>query len=245
MATGASASTEKLLAGSTALVTGGSQGIGLAVARDLGRMGARVAIAARHQDRLDRASGELAAEGLQTMAVAADVGQASSVSDLLRQVTDGFGPVDILVNSAGIGIFGAFHERSEADWDAVLNTNLKSVFLMSRAVAPEMIRHGSGQIINISSLAGKNAFARGGLYCASKWGLMGLTACMAEELRVHGIRVSVVCPGSVDTEFSPHAGRDPATLLEADDVAHAVAMLVTEGPHSFISEVDLRPRKKP
>jgi 3-oxoacyl-[acyl-carrier protein] reductase len=246
MATNAQSPSEgSSLAGSVALITGGSQGIGLAIARRLGRMGARVAICARHQESLDQAAGELRAGGFQVLAVPADVRSASAVADLVRQVAAGFGPIDILINNAGVGIFGLFHESSEADWDAVLNTNLKSVFLVSRAVAPEMIRRGRGQIVNISSLAGKNAFAKGGLYCASKWGLMGLTACMAEELRVHGIRVSVVCPGSVATEFSSHSGRAPETLLQADDVAHAVAMLVTEGPHSFISEVDLRPRKKP
>jgi 3-oxoacyl-[acyl-carrier protein] reductase len=245
MVAGEQGAGEKPLAGSIALITGGSQGIGFAVARRLGRMGARVAICARHGDRLDRASGELAAEGLEAMGVAADVGRATDVTNLLQEVAARFGPVDILVNNAGIGIFGTFYGCSEEEWDAVLNTNLKSAFLLSRAVAPEMIRRGRGQIVNIASLAGKNAFAKGGLYCASKWGLMGLTSCMAEDLRAHGIRVSVVCPGSVATDFSPHAGRDPATLLEADDVAHAVAMLVTEGPRSFISEVDLRPRKKP
>jgi 3-oxoacyl-[acyl-carrier protein] reductase len=111
-------------------------------------------------------------------------------------------------------------------------------------VTPGMIRLGRGHIINISSLASKSAFSGGAIYCASKWGLMGLTGCMAEELRAHGIRVSAICPGSVATEFSPHAGRNPATLLQPDDVAHAVAMLITQSPQSFISEVDVRPLRK-
>jgi len=134
---------------------------------------------------------------------------------------------------------------SEADWDAVLDTNLKSVFLVTRAVAPGMIERKRGHIVNISSLAGKNAFANGGIYCASKWGLMGLTACMAEDLRAHNIRVSAICPGSVATDFSPHTGRDTSKLLQPDDVAHAVATLVTQAPQSFISEIDLRPTQKP
>ena len=163
---------------------------------------------------------------------------------MVERIGSQLGPVDILVNSAGIGIFGAFHERSEAEWDTVLNTNLKSVFLVSRAVAPEMIRRRRGHIVNISSLAGKSAFPNGGLYCASKWGLMGLGNCMAEELRVHGIRVSTVSPGSVAMDFSPHSGRDVEKLLQPDDVAHAVAMILTEGPRSFISEVLLRPVQK-
>jgi NADP-dependent 3-hydroxy acid dehydrogenase YdfG len=122
---------------------------------------------------------------------------------------------------------------------------LKSVFFVSRAVIPGMIQRHGGDIINISSLAGKNTFAGGGIYCASKWGLQGLSGCMAEDLRAHGIRVSVVCPGSVATEFTGRGPKDPSKVLTADDVAHAVAMIATQGPQSFLSEVQLRPVTKP
>ena len=108
-----------------------------------------------------------------------------------------------------------------------------------------MIRAYSGHIINISSLTGKNALPNGAAYAASKWGLNGLTYSVAEELRAHNVRASVICPGSVDTEFSPHAGKDPSKMLQSEDVAHAVAMLVTQAPQSFISEVLLRPTQKP
>jgi NAD(P)-dependent dehydrogenase (short-subunit alcohol dehydrogenase family) len=153
----------------------------------------------------------------------------------------------LLINNAGIGNpgFGAVQEKSERDWDLVLNTNLKSVFLVSRAVAPRMIERRRGDIINISSLAGKNTFAGGGLYCASKWGLQGLAGCMAEDLRPYGIRVSLICPGSVATEFSGRGPKDPTKVLTAEDVAHAVAMVALQGPQSFISEVHLRPVTKP
>jgi NADP-dependent 3-hydroxy acid dehydrogenase YdfG len=153
--------------------------------------------------------------------------------------------VEILVNNAGIGYFDPTHEASEHDWDSVLDTNLKSVFLMSKAVAPGMIERSGGHIINIASLAGKNAFRGGGIYCASKWGLLGLTECMAEDLRQYGIRVSAICPGSVATEFSPHAGKDASKMLQADDIAHAVEMIVTQAPQSFISEILMRPTQKP
>ena len=126
-----------------------------------------------------------------------------------------------------------------------MNTNLKSVFLVSKQVALRMIPRKSGDIINISSLAGKNTFAGGGLYCASKWGLQGLTGCMAEDLRAHGIRVSAICPGSVATDFSGRGAKDPAKVLTADDVAHTVAMIALQGPQSFISEIHLRPVAKP
>ena len=126
-----------------------------------------------------------------------------------------------------------------------LDTNLKAVFLVSKAVIPGMIRLQTGHIINIASLAGKSAFAGGAIYCASKWGLLGLTQCMAEDLRPHGIRVSAVCPGSVNTEFSPHAGKDPRKMLQPEDVARVVETIVTQEPQSFISEVSLRPTQKP
>jgi 3-oxoacyl-[acyl-carrier protein] reductase len=119
------------------------------------------------------------------------------------------------------------------------------VFLLSKAVAPAMIQRRSGHIVNIASLAGKNAFAGGSIYCASKWGLLGMTECMAEDLRPFGIRVSAVCPGTVATEFSPHAGKDPKKMLQPEDVAHAVEMILTQAPQSFISEVLLRPTQKP
>ena len=236
--------TDLPLSGKTALVTGASRGIGHAIASRLGRLGASVAICARSGDEIERAAASLRDEGIKALSLVADVSQAAQVQRIVERACRQLGQIEILVNNAGVGIFGAFHERSESDWDAVIGTNLKGVFLTSRAVVPRMIRLGRGHIINISSLASKSAFAGGAIYCASKWGLMGLTGCMAEDLRAHGIRVSVVCPGSVATEFSPHAGRDPSTLLQPEDVAHAVAMLVTQSPQSFISEVDIRPLRK-
>lgn len=227
------------------LVTGASRGIGRAIAARLGRMGASVAICARKRDEIESTAAAFRKEGIKTLPIMADVTRAEDVQKMIEETCSQLGEIEILVNNAGIGVFGPVYERTESDWDAVLNTNLKAVFLASRAVALRMVRLGRGHIINISSLASKSAFAGGAIYCASKWGLMGLTACMAEDLRAHGVRVSVICPGSVATEFSPHAGRDPATLLQPEDVAHAVAMLVTQGSHSFISEVDVRPLRKP
>jgi NADP-dependent 3-hydroxy acid dehydrogenase YdfG len=208
-------------------------------------MSARVAICGRDQGKLDQAVSILRGEKIETLAVQADVARDSDLCALVQKTRDEFGPIDILVNNAGIGLFGPFHEFGEADWNRVIDSNLKSVFLASRAVAPEMIRRQTGHIINISSLAGKSAFAGGAIYCASKWGLLGLTGSMAEDLRACGIRVSAICPGSVATDFSGHGGKDPSKLLQPDDVAHAVAALVTQAPGSFISEVHIRPTRKP
>jgi 3-oxoacyl-[acyl-carrier protein] reductase len=233
------------VAGQVALVTGASRGIGLATARELGQMGARISICGRDRARLEQAAQSLRTHGIEVMAIAGDVTRSADVASMIAQTQRGVGPIEILVNNAGIGIFRPFHLHSETVWDAVINTNLKSMFLTCRAIAPEMMKRRTGHIINISSLAGKNTFVNGAIYCASKWGVLGLSGCMAEELRAYGIRVSTICPGSVATEFSPHVGKDPAKMLHAEDVAHAVAALVTQAPGSFISEVLMRPTEKP
>ena len=236
----------KSLAGKTALVTGASRGIGFAIARKLGRMGAKVGICAREADRLEEAAALLRTEEIEVDAVSADVTNAAEIAALVAKTEKSLGSIEILVNNAGIGYFGPVQEADEKNWDAVLDTNLKSVFLLTKAVAPGMIGRRSGHIINIASLAGKNAFKGGAIYCASKWGLMGLTESAAEDLREYGIRVSVICPGSVATEFgSPASKKDPRKMLQPDDIAHAVEMLVTQAPQSFISEVLIRPTQKP
>lgn len=233
------------LKGQHALITGASRGIGLAIARRLGQMGARISICGRDEQSLDAARSQLQKEGIDAFSFAANVADSRQVSALVEAASAKFGHIEILVNNAGIGRFGPANQLSETDWDTVLDTNLKGVFLVSRAVMEGMISRGRGHIVNISSLAGKNSFVGGSIYCASKWGLLGLTYSMAEDLRAHGIRVAAVCPGSVATEFSPHAGKDPRKMLQAEDVAHAVAMILTEAPQSFISEVLLRPTQKP
>lgn len=237
---------EPLLA-RVALVTGGSRGIGKAIACKLAQLGASVCICGRNPDSLKAAANEIASNGARVLSRPADVTKLAHINALVRDTESQLGPISLLVNNAGIGNpgFGPIQEKSEADWDAVLDTNLKSAFLVSRTVAPLMIQRRGGDIVNISSLAGKNTFAGGALYCASKWGLQGLTGCMAEDLRQYGIRVSVICPGSVATDFSGRGPKDPTKVLTAEDVAHAVAMLVTQGPQSFISEVHLRPLAKP
>ena len=235
------------LAGQVALITGSSRGIGKAISKKLALLGASVCLCGRHPEALDATAREFAEFSSRVLALPADVTSFRDVSSLVQTTEEKLGPITLLVNNAGIGKpgFGPVQDKSDTDWDLVLNTNLKSVFLVSRAVAPLMIQRRRGDIINISSLAGKYTFAGGGIYCASKWGILGLSGCMAEDLRAYGIRVSVICPGSVATEFSGRGPKDPAKALTPDDVAHAVAMLALQGPQSFISEVHLRPVSKP
>jgi 3-oxoacyl-[acyl-carrier protein] reductase len=236
----------KTLEGKVAIITGASRGIGLAVAHRLGTLGAKLSLCARDAHKLESAAGELRAAGVAgVFSAAVDVTHGEQILAFVQNTDKALGPVAILVNNAGIGYFGPTHEATEANWDSVLDTNLKAVFLASKAVAPGMIERRGGHIINIASLAGKNAFAGGGIYCASKWGLLGLTECMAEDLRAYGIRVSAICPGSVATDFSPHGKKDISKMLQPEDIAHVVEMLVTQAPQSFISEVLLRPTQKP
>ena len=233
------------LSGRVALVTGGSRGIGRAIAQRFATLGASVAVCGRDRLALEETARKMEKVGAHVFFQLADVTQASEVSELVSNAEASLGPLDILVNNAGIGLFGPAHERTESDWDLTLDTNLKSVFLVSKAVVPSMIRRGSGDIVNIASLAARNTFAGGGIYCASKWGLLGLSGCMAEDLRGHGIRVSVILPGSVATDFASRGTKDASKVLRAEDVAHAVETIVTQAPGSFLSEIQVRPLRKP
>jgi len=235
----------KPLAGKVSLLTGASRGIGFALARRLGSMGSKLALCARDRQRLSEAAAELERSGFPVLAVPADVTHSDELAALVAKTEASLGPIDILINNAGIGYFAPVQDTTEANWDAVLDTNLKAVFLLCKLVVPGMVLRRTGHIVNIASLAGKNAFAGGATYCASKWGLLGFTQSMAEDLRPYGIRVSAVCPGTVATEFSPHAGKAAEKMLQPDDVAHAVEMILTEAPQCFVSEIVLRPTQKP
>jgi NAD(P)-dependent dehydrogenase (short-subunit alcohol dehydrogenase family) len=234
------------LAGQIALVTGAGRGIGAAIACKLSSLGAHSILCGRSRAALDHTAAAIQKSGHQSAVIECDVTDPLSVESLAERVEHTFGRLDVLVNNAGImGPQGPLHQLPPETWDAIFNTNLRGVYYMIRSLAPLMIRARSGHIINISSLAGKNALPNGAAYAASKWGLNGLSYSLAEELRVHNIRVSVICPGSVHTEFSPHEGKNAEKMLQACDVAHAVEMLVTQAPQSFVSEILLRPTQKP
>jgi len=240
------ADTAGRLAGQVAVVTGGGRGIGGAIARRLAALGASVVVCGRTAATLEETAKSIVQAGNRAEAIPCDVVDDRAVAEVARAVRSKHGRLDVLVNNAGVGAFAApLHEFPLEDWDRILNTNLRGVFYAIRAFAPLMIERRYGHIINISSLAGKNPLPKGAAYAASKWGLNGLTYSVAEELRAYNIRVSVICPGSTNTDLSPHEGKDPNRMLQPDDVAHVVEMLVTQSAQSFASEVLLRPTMKP
>lgn len=243
-----------------AVITGAGRGIGRAIAMTLAGLGANVVLCGRSREKLEETSAAIengSDHNLETGAacgkssvVECDVTDARSVAALARHVENTFSRLDILVNNAGIGgPLGPLHLLNPDDWDSIMNTNLRGVYYCIRSLAPLMIKVGNGHIINISSLAGKNPVPNGAAYSASKWGLNGLTYSVAEELRGHNIRVSVICPGSTNTDFDQHPGKNSTKnkekMLQGSDVAHAVAMIVTQAPQSFASEILLRPTQKP
>lgn len=234
------------LQGKVAIVTGGSRGIGLAIAEKLAGMGGEVVITARRRDELEKAAQTICKGGGKCDGIPCDVSSLSDVQQLADKISDRRNKLKIVINNAGIGGFSTpLHQTDPETWDKIINTNLRGVYYMIRAFAPALIANGGGDIVNISSLAGKNALPNGATYSASKWGLNGLSYSAAEELRAHNIRVTVVCPGSVNTDLSPHTGKNFSKMLQPADVAHVVAMVVTQASQSFASEILLRPTQKP
>jgi len=238
--------TNQPLDGQVAVITGAGRGIGRAIALTLAGLGAHTVLCGRSREALEQTAVAIKEAGGKVSAIKCDVTDLQSVESLAERVEHTFHRLDILVNNAGIsGVGEPLHQLAPDHWERIMNTNLRGVYYCIRGLAPIMIKARSGHIINISSLAGKNALPNGAAYAASKWGLNGLTYSVAEELRAHNIRVSVICPGSTHTEFTPHAGMKTERMLQASDVAHVVAMLVTQAPQSFASEILLRPTQKP
>jgi 3-oxoacyl-[acyl-carrier protein] reductase len=237
---------QQALAGQVAVVTGAGRGIGKAIALRLAALGAVAVVAGRNKGPLEATAKAIENAGGKAEIAACDISDLLAVEGLGKRVESGLGRMNILVNNAGIGGFGGpLYQLPPDAWDKILNTNLRGVFYTIRSLTPLMIRSGGGHIVNISSLAGKNPLPNGAAYAASKWGLNGLSYSVAEELRQHNIRVSVICPGSTNTDLSPHVGKDTSKMLQPDDIAHVVEMLVTQAPQSFVSEVLLRPTQKP
>ena len=232
------------LKGKSALVTGGTRGIGLAIATALLEGGSRVFICARKRDELDRtikALGE--SHGDRVYGGVCDVGDAGQVRAMFEVAVQALGELDILINNAGVGSHSYVENMPMEEWRATIETNLSGVFYCCHEAVPLMKRRGGGYIINIGSLAGKNAFAGGAAYCASKHGLIGFSEALMQEVRYDHIRVTCVMPGSVNTGFGRSGEQDPATTwkLLAEDVATVVINLLEMDPRALASRVELRP----
>jgi 3-oxoacyl-[acyl-carrier protein] reductase len=225
--------------GRVAVVTGGTRGIGLAIARTLAQDGAGVVVAARRGDDVARVAGEL---GPHSLGVACDVRRVEDCERLVARTVENFGRLDILINNAGLGVFAPVEAMSLEDWHRQIETNLDGVFYCCRAALPH-IKKMRGWIINIGSLAGKNAFAGGAAYNASKFGLLGFSEALMLEVRHDGVRVSCVMPGSVATEFSGGGGGE--WKLHAEDVAQVVSGLLAFPDRALPSRIEIRPAQPP
>ena len=234
------------LTGKTAVVTGGTKGIGRAIAESLIREGANVVITARHSADLENAVAELnAIDRGRAVGFSCDVRDHSEVRSLIENVIKSFKRIDVLVNNAGIGIFGSVEETSPEDFRAVLETNLLGVYYCCHEVIP-LMKQGGGYIFNISSLAGVNAHAGMAAYNASKFGLNGFSEALMQEVRHDGIKVSYIMPGSVNTEFGgDSASEEKSWQLQPEDIAQVVMGLLAYPERSLPSRVEIRPAKPP
>jgi len=236
------------LAGKVAIVTGGSRGIGFAIASAFVQKGAHVAISGVKKDHLEQAEAELtrlATAGARVLIFAADVRDHLAVQSLMDETARRQGGLDILVNNAGVGWFGSLESQGHDDWRRVIDTNVTGIFNCCKAAIPHLRRRGGGYIINISSLAGSNPFAGGVSYCASKAAVDALSEGLMQEVRHDGIRVSYIKPGSVNTDFMGHADPGNDWKLTAGDVAQMVVDLVSHEPRSLPSRVEMRPSRPP
>ena len=228
----------------TALVTGATEGIGRATALALGRAGWRVGVCARTPERVKALLRDLHEAGITATGRAADVSREGDVRALVRQVESELGPTDTLVNNAGIAIFKPFGELTLDDWDRTMGTNVRSLFVVTREVLPGMRERRQGAIVNVASLAGRNGFAGGTAYAASKHAVLGFSRSLMAEVRGENIRVLAICPGSVDTALIRNQSmlqRDPRRLLQPEDVADTILSSLRLPERALVSEVDVRP----
>jgi len=244
-------STARPLIDQVALVTGASSGLGRATARALAQAGADVGMIGRSETELDQVAEEITAIGRRALTMPLDLADESQVLTTITQFLDRFGRVDILVNAAGTDIPGSVEELQPGDWDHVLDVNLRAPFLLAKAVFPSMRAAGHGTIVNVSSVAGKRGWANASAYCASKFGLTGLTQAIAAEGKPHGIRACILYPGGMDTNWGswstaerlakPREPRSSTKALPPEDVAALIVWIATAPSALVLNEVIISP----
>ena len=238
------------LVGSVCLITGASAGIGKASALALTREGASLVLIARRKSRLDELVEMIHSAGGRAIAVVGGVREEETALRAMQAAKEHFGAVHILLNNAGVGNYKPLIETSAEEYDELMETNMRSTFLFTRHAVPLMLEQGSGLILMLSSMAGKYGFAGEAVYCASKFAQVGFAQALDKELRPQGIKVGVICPGGVKTEFALGKGRTAegvaqSGMLDPEDVAEAVLLTCTQPAHARIIEIQMRPMVEP
>ena len=235
----------KRLENQVALITGASAGIGQATARALAAEGAKLVLTARRQDRLEQLVADAKQLGAECISVAGDAREEATAREVVSQAKAAFGRIDILINNAGVGNYKNLVDTSADDYDQMMDSNVRTTFLFSRHVVPVMIEQRSGLVLMVSSMAGVYGFPGEAVYCATKFAQVGFAQALDKELRTSGIKVGVICPGGVKTEFALGKGRTErnvaeSKMLEPADAASAVLLACTQSPESGIIEIQMR-----
>ena len=228
-----------------ACITGASKGIGKETALALAHKGASIAISARSRDFLERTAEEAESYGIKVFSFVGDMSVENDIKEFISETISQLGGLDILINNAGIGHFYPVADFPTKDWDEIFNLNMRGLFITTREALPHLRKAGESVVVNVASLAGKNAFVGGGGYAASKHAVIGFSRCLMLEERKNGIRVMVICPGSVATSFSDghHDKFDPRRerILKGEDVAESIVHMIRQNQRAMVSEIDIRP----
>jgi 3-oxoacyl-[acyl-carrier protein] reductase len=234
------------LVGKIALVTGAGRGIGRAVAINLAQSGCRMILTARTSDQLEKVQQEIATHGGEAVCIPADLTRDEEIAQLVAESNRYWEPADILINNAGWGKRAPIVKGRQEDWDQTFRLNLRAPMILAKALVPPMVEKGNGAVINIGSISGKTGEANGAAYSASKFGLIGFTQSLYEEVREYGIKVAVILPGFVDTPLiPPNRQLDRSKMIQPADVAQTVHYVLTSPPTCCPVEITLRPQKSP
>ena len=225
----------------TAIITGASKGIGKAIALTLAEQGANVTISARSEKLLQGVAAEIEKRGGKAHIFCGDMRYEQDIKAMIVATVEAFGGIDVLVNNAGLGHFAPVADLTTAQWDEMFDLNTRGVFLATREALPHLRKAGESAVINVASLAGKNAFVGGGGYAATKHALLAFSRCLMLEERKNGLRVLAICPGSVATEFSQQSPEKKARIIQSQDVANSILHMLKLPQNAMVSEIDIRP----